>query len=128
MAAGDTARAARSVDIQDRLAGVSITEGSTQLARMCWGRSSWASNSVIRTTAALLVPCATGAAPPTAVFDPTVTMAPPPARRMREAASWAHHSSEVTLDSHISDQTSSVRSASELGLKPPARLTSAVGN
>ena len=40
IAAGATARAARSSDIQLRLAGVSITDGSTALTRMCWGRSS----------------------------------------------------------------------------------------
>src|SRR5215217_4411578 len=90
IAAGATAREARSSDIHVRFAGVSMTDGSTQLTRMCCGRNSSASNSVTRRTAALLVACATGAAPPTAVLDPTVTIDPPPAGPIRRAAAWQH--------------------------------------
>src|SRR5690242_9412397 len=82
IAEGATARAARSAGIQLRLAGVSITEGSTALTRMCWGRSSSARIWASRTTAALLVACATGAGPVTAVFEPTRTIAPPAANRV----------------------------------------------
>src|SRR5882757_11078452 len=100
IAAGATARAARSGDIQDRLAGVSMTEGSTQFTRIPCGRSSSASSSVARTTADLLRAWASGAGPPTAVLEPTLTIAPPPAAAIRGAASWQHHSSETTLDRH----------------------------
>src|SRR4051812_38036195 len=100
-AAGLTALAASSGDIHDRLAGVSRTDGSTAFTRIRCGRSSSASSSVSRTTAALLVAWASGAGPVTAVFEPTVTIAPPPAAAIRGAASWAHHSTEATLDRHI---------------------------
>src|SRR3954451_14721593 len=98
---GGTARAASSGGIHSRLAGVSITDGSTQLTRIPAGRSSSASSSVIRTTAALLAAWATGALPDTAVFEPTVTIAPPTAAAIRDAACWADHSNEVTLEPHI---------------------------
>src|SRR6185295_871746 len=123
IATGATARAARSGDIQLRLAGVSITDGSTALTRMCWGRSPsgriWAS----RTTAALLVACTTGAGPVTAVFDPTKTIAPPSVNRL--ATACAVQSAEPKLDVNRLCTTSSVVSASLPGVNPPASPTSA---
>ena len=80
------------------MAGVSITEGSTALTRIRSPRSSSASSWASRTTAALLVACATGAGPVTAVFDPTSTIAPPPRAASRGAAACAVHSAEPKLE------------------------------
>src|ERR1700758_611477 len=100
MAAGWTARSASDGDIQVRLAGVSMTDGRMQFTRIRCGRSSSASSWLARTTADLLVAWARGAGPPTAVLEPTVTIAPPPAAAIRGAASWQHHSTDATLDRH----------------------------
>src|SRR3954469_7642195 len=95
-AAGSTAMAAGCGDIQVRLAGVSSSDGRTALTRIRRGRNSSANGSVIRTTAALLMAWATGAAPMTAVLDPTVTIEPPPA-----PASWGDHQHEGEVEEQL---------------------------